>query len=275
MKKSKNRLSTGEFAKLNGINRRTLHYYDEIGLFPPAFKEENGYRRYAEGQTVELELILTLRKVGLSIEEIKRYRREASDRSLPELREEKKRRIDRAVRELTDIKEFLERKSEKLALSRRAEEGAVELLSLPEQPLLLSDPIRGVYDEEDFAVAGAFSRRLKRLFGLYDNFGSRIAAERAAEGDLSAYDRFFAYGREEDGVCDAVLPAGLYLRTFSIGDREKRKAAYEKLFTYAEASGLEPVGYSYEEGMNELSLPSSRDYVTMITVGCRRKTTHR
>ena len=180
MKKSKNRLSTGEFAKLNGINRRTLHYYDEIGLFSPAFKEENGYRRYAEGQTVELELILTLRKVGLSIEEIKRYRREASDRSLPELLEEKKRRIDRAVRELTDIKEFLERKSEKLALSRRAEEGAVELLSLPEQPLLLSDPIRGVYDEEDFAVAGAFSRRLKRLFGLYDNFGSRIAAERAA-----------------------------------------------------------------------------------------------
>ena len=78
-----------------------------------------------------------------------------------------------------------------------------------------------------------------------------------------------------DGVCAAVLPAGLYLRTFSIGDREKRKAAYEKLFTYAEASGLEPVGYSYEEGMNELSLPSSRDYVTMITVGCRRKTTHR
>lgn len=25
--------STGEFARLNGVNKRTLHYYDEIGCF--------------------------------------------------------------------------------------------------------------------------------------------------------------------------------------------------------------------------------------------------
>lgn len=28
--------TSGEFAKMNGINKRTLHYYHEIGLFSPA-----------------------------------------------------------------------------------------------------------------------------------------------------------------------------------------------------------------------------------------------
>ena len=56
MKNKKYLYTTGQFAKLNGINRRTLHYYDEIGLFSPEFKEENGYRYYTCFQTVQLEL---------------------------------------------------------------------------------------------------------------------------------------------------------------------------------------------------------------------------
>ena len=29
-------LTTAAFAKLAGVNKKTLHYYDEIGLFRPA-----------------------------------------------------------------------------------------------------------------------------------------------------------------------------------------------------------------------------------------------
>lgn len=29
------RLTTAQFAKLHEVNKRTLHYYDEIGLFHP------------------------------------------------------------------------------------------------------------------------------------------------------------------------------------------------------------------------------------------------
>ena len=34
-------LTANEFAKLHNVNKRTLHYYDEIGLFSPAHKGEN------------------------------------------------------------------------------------------------------------------------------------------------------------------------------------------------------------------------------------------
>ena len=62
-----------------------------------------------------------------------------------------------------------------LSLSLTAKEGEIETVMLPEQRILLSDPITGAYDDSDFAVAGDFSLRLKSIFGLYDNFGSRIS----------------------------------------------------------------------------------------------------
>ncbi len=71
--------STGEFARLNGVNKRTLHYYDEIGLFSPEHKGENGYRYYTCMQFEQLELILLLRRIGFSIQEIKTYTQSPAD----------------------------------------------------------------------------------------------------------------------------------------------------------------------------------------------------
>ena len=34
---------------------------------------------------------------------------------------------------------------------------------------------------------------------------------------------------------------------------------------------MELFGYAYEEGLNEMSLQGRDDYITMITVGCRKK----
>lgn len=63
-------LSAGQFTSLHNINKRTLHYYDDIGLFSPSYKEKNGYRYYTYLQSPTLEMILTLRELGMSIKDI-------------------------------------------------------------------------------------------------------------------------------------------------------------------------------------------------------------
>ena len=63
------------------VNKRTLHYFHDIGLFCPAVIGENGYHYYSCFQFAQLELILTLRKIGLSIEEIREYVTGPSDES--------------------------------------------------------------------------------------------------------------------------------------------------------------------------------------------------
>ena len=89
--------SSGEFAKLTGVNKRTLHYYNEIGLFRPEIIGENGYHYYTCFQFTELELILTLRKIGLSIDEIKDYSSRPSDESFTEMMTKKKKIKNRNV----------------------------------------------------------------------------------------------------------------------------------------------------------------------------------
>lgn len=272
MKSKKFYYTTGQFAKLNGINKRTLHYYDEIGLFSPEHRDENGYRYYTCFQTVQLELIVTLRKMGLGIEEILRYQKSPSGLSFGNLLAEKKQMIDRSIQELLRTKAFLEQKSEKLSLGLGARHGSVEEVELPGQRILLSAPITGAYDEADFAVAADFSLRLKSLFGLYDNFGSRISVEGIwgiQRGETRSYDCFFAYGREDVEACDFLRPEGRYLRAFCIGGWERLKEVYGQIASYAQDHGLELTGYAYEEGLNEMSLRDREDYITMITVGCR------
>lgn len=229
--------STGEFARLNGVNKRTLHYYDEIGLFSPEHKGENGYRYYTCMQFEQLELILLLRRIGFSIQEIKTYTQSPSGR----------------------------------ALERSIHPGKIELVTLPVQGLLLSAPIRGDYQDLDFAAASEFSQRLRERFGLYDNFGSRIAVENLRQGRGDEYDRFFAKTELENGIVDEVRPEGLYLQVFIRGSWEQLREGYRALFEEAERRGLELIGYAYEEGINEISLHSPEEYLTLIQIQCREK----
>ena len=60
-----------QLAKLAGVSSRTLHYYDQIGLFKPSWLGGNGYRHYEEEALLTLQQILFYRELDLSLEEIK------------------------------------------------------------------------------------------------------------------------------------------------------------------------------------------------------------
>lgn len=271
MKNNKYLFSTGEFAKLNGVNKRTLHYYNDIGLFQPEITEENGYHYYSLMQSMQLEMILLLRKLGLSIDDIREYTNSPSDDSFAKILTDKKRLIDQSIEQLMEAKDFLQQKLDKLELGLSAEHGKIELVHLPERRILLSEPITGIYDEVDFSVVAEFSMRLKKLFGLYDNFGSRISSEHIMEQEFQKYDAFFAYGREDIDEYEEMRPEGDYLRTFCIGGWDKLKDVYQMIMSYVKEHGLILQGYAYEEGLNEMSLRRGDDYITMITVAVRKE----
>lgn len=60
-----------EISELTGISARTLHYYDEIGLFPPTDKSEAGYRLYDDKALEALQQILFFREFEIPLKEIK------------------------------------------------------------------------------------------------------------------------------------------------------------------------------------------------------------
>jgi len=65
--------SIGEFARLGGVSVRTLRHYDEIGLLRPATVDPGtGYRGYAARQLGQLNRIMALKELGLSLTQARR-----------------------------------------------------------------------------------------------------------------------------------------------------------------------------------------------------------
>lgn len=62
-----------EFSKIVQVSRRLLQYYDDIGLFAPAYTDPHtGYRFYTADQLPAIARILALKDLGLSLDQIRR-----------------------------------------------------------------------------------------------------------------------------------------------------------------------------------------------------------
>jgi DNA-binding transcriptional MerR regulator len=63
----------GEFARLGDVSVRTLRHYDEIGLLKPAKVDPaTGYRGYSPDQLGQLNRIIALKELGLSLTQARR-----------------------------------------------------------------------------------------------------------------------------------------------------------------------------------------------------------
>ncbi len=61
----------GDFARLARVSPRLLRWYEEVGLLAPAQVDSaTGYRYYTAAQLVQLNRILALKELGLSLEQI-------------------------------------------------------------------------------------------------------------------------------------------------------------------------------------------------------------
>lgn len=98
-----------EVSELTGISPRTLHYYDEIGLFPPTGKSEAGYRLYDDRALEILQQILFFREFGIPLKDIKTVMKNPSlDRNQilqlqREMLVEKKERMERLIASIDNV----------------------------------------------------------------------------------------------------------------------------------------------------------------------------
>ncbi|MGZ7443260.1 MerR family transcriptional regulator [Paenibacillus sp. TH7-28] len=61
----------GELTERAGVTQRTVRYYESIGLLPSGEREGNGHHYYTEETVARLRKIDQLKKLGLSLEEIR------------------------------------------------------------------------------------------------------------------------------------------------------------------------------------------------------------
>lgn len=102
--------TTGELAESCGVSVRTVQYYDEKGLLPPAFTSEGGRRMYTEADAVKLRKILLLKSLGLQLSAIRGVlESDASAQVLQDILTEQDRKLEREIAQRQQARERLGR----------------------------------------------------------------------------------------------------------------------------------------------------------------------
>jgi DNA-binding transcriptional MerR regulator len=63
-------LTIGQLASRTGVPARTIRFWSDAGLVPPAARSGNGYRLYDQAAAARLDLVRTLRELGFGLDVI-------------------------------------------------------------------------------------------------------------------------------------------------------------------------------------------------------------
>ncbi len=113
-----NAYSIKQASKKTGLTEDAIRYYEKIGLLPYAKRKRNEHRIYDEEDIELMELIICLKKTGMSLNEMKnilQYPVKYKLSSVPELKRtllEYKEKVMNQIHDLQRIVEFIDSKLE-------------------------------------------------------------------------------------------------------------------------------------------------------------------
>lgn len=110
-------IKVGALARETGLTVRALHHYEEVGLLVPAERTTAGHRLYGVHEVRRLHQIVSLRQLGLSLDEI----REALDRPGQTLESVLELQVRRLRERIAHEETLCQRLEEMLARLRRDE----------------------------------------------------------------------------------------------------------------------------------------------------------
>lgn len=261
-------LTIGQFAALHGINKKTLMWYDEIGLFQPVVvNPENGYRYYNYHQSSILETILLLRELDVSVNEIQEFMKNRSALSLKNLLDEKIAELDLKIAHLKAVKKTLSNYHQNMETLLTMDLSKISLMEKEERSLVTVEIDRDTtFDKQvEMITVETQKYQLRRLHDA--SYGTMISVESLYHGDYDDYSKLFIeipFPVQKTGL--HIQPRGTYLRTFYQGDWQKMSMKYREIFAYAQKHHLQLTGYSYEMIINGNVTDHMEEYIVQIEI---------
>ena len=261
-------LTIGQFAALHGINKKTLMWYDEIGLFKPAaVNPVNGYRCYNYYQSPTLETILLLRELDVSIGEIQDFMKNRSAQHMKKLLDEKIGELDLQIMHLQAVKQTLCNHQQNMTALLTMDLSEIAVVEKEERCLVTVDIDKDITFEQEVELITAETARYQ-LGRLHDaSYGSMIPVASIENGKFDDYTKLFIEIpslSQKSGL--HIQPKGLYVRAFHKGGWDTIPRRYEEILSYARQKQLTLSGFSYEKGINETVIDRVEDYIVRIEI---------
>lgn len=109
VKNMKKDITIGEFANLMDVSTHQIRYFEEKGILLPSYIDENGYRMYGIDQIYILSHILLLRRLNISVSDIKKQFTTYSPDDYMNTLEKSVIEIEKQIQDLHILKDVTER----------------------------------------------------------------------------------------------------------------------------------------------------------------------
>lgn len=257
----------GRVAGLYGITVQTLRHYDKIGLFrPDVTNEETGYRYYSLKQLRQLEYILFLRDLKLSLSEIQIIMDEF--RKGTDFYTVLKRRDEELSRQISEIETIRSTIQTLLKLNNRGDDVRDQIQIKyfdPPRQLIYQDITPLDVSAPDFAYQLMVHR--KELVGSGPSiqttycFGSAVSlADFNETGHIRYQGILMDPGPYGDTLPEGtrLLPTGYYASILFSRSETQPESAYRKLSRFVEEHHFQTDGTIYEMSVDSSFTSISR-----------------
>ncbi len=267
----------GEFARMTGVNKRTLHYYDSEGIFSPDSVEENGYRAYSSRQFYPFYMIRMFRDMGLDLSEIKEYMQGRTPEKFAQLLAEQEEWLNQEMAKLRRMRQIVANQRRILTKAQEVRLDCVEEQEFNDCRLVVSENLRQLCLREDWeGVERKFATHLRDvmegevLTGY--TFGAMVAPEDFMRPGHEQIVSFYYVltdkpWRQLAKEARRLRSGGRFLVTYFAGNYMNTAASYARLRHYMQEHALQPAGFAYEESLLEdMSTANEQDFITRIAV---------
>ncbi len=257
------RFLAGEMARLHYISKQTLIYYDKIGLLTPCeVDSSSGYRYYALEQCEDLDVILFLKSLGLSLKEIKAYRGEASTKARLRLLENQALEIQKKIDKIHQTRNRLDTMVDYLKSSFKIQpfEKGIRWIEARSAAIEIVAPPHDLYGMEL-----AFKKLYKSARDHHDLCVHRFLffTEKADSGDVLFKKVALPVSRGGSEIIEAGYFAYLYHK----GPFEALESSHNLLNAYIHESGHRTTGPSIERVIvSSIAVSNESDYLVEIQI---------
>jgi DNA-binding transcriptional MerR regulator len=261
--------SIGDFSKITGLTVKTLRYYHEQGLLVPTqVDEQTGYRYYDRSKIEIARIIVYLRSLDLSIDEVREILCGAvEDADLRAVLERQKARLESKIsrdREIVrSIHAFLTQEEETERIMAQASFQIEEKMVEPVR-------IAGIRMKGRYSDCGTAFARIGRRFGRYIR-GKPILLHydneyREDDADFEACMPIRG-GNTMDGITTRELTGGRCVSLLHLGPYDQLGKSYAKVLEHVRDNGYEivlPTREVYLKGPGMIFRGNSQKYLTEI-----------
>lgn len=256
------------FGRRCSLDRKTLIYYDRIGLLHPAVVKENGYRFYSSSQVHQVCLINTLKELGMSLSEVHEFISQQSKKASLSTLEAQEFLLRKKSHHLESALDMLQARKRALQLSEGCTLYQPAIQHFETRYLYVSEPL--VIYKDDVALDSP----------AWESFYSHCAKEGVSQSYLIGFlldeaqlqnenynqASHFAFHVAEERFSNYQLPKGQYAVMYCnhyYGDTP----TYHKLMTFIHHSGYQICGNSYEENiLDDYFDIDPESFITMLSI---------